>query len=129
MLPITRKSLLIGAAGSVALLGGGVAASAATGITTPKTLHLVSTTVESRFVQIGHSGAPMLGDEFVIHQKLADQQGHAMGNTGIVCTFTSVQKGGATNCVATASLPRCQDELRHPALCNYRPEGEQGTPR
>ncbi len=100
-----RKTLLVGAAAGVAAIGFGVSASAAVDITTAQTLHLVSKTVESRFVEIGHSGAPRLGDEFISHDKLMDRHGNPMGESGIVCTIVSTQGHGMDNCVASLSLP------------------------
>jgi hypothetical protein len=121
-----RKALFVGAVGGIAAICGGVAASAAsaaTDITRAQTLHLVGTTVEFRSVQIGHSGGPpKLGDEFVIHDTLADRQGHAMGQDGIVCTFTSTQHHGLINCVATLSLPDGQITLQ-----TLAPTGNRAT--
>ncbi len=100
-----RKTLLVGAAAGIAAIGFGVSASAAVDITTAQTLHLVSKTVESRFVEIGHSGPPKLGDEFISHSTLTDGQGNPVGESAVVCTIVSTQGHGMDNCVGTLSLP------------------------
>jgi hypothetical protein len=100
------KAILAFGAAAVALAAAGVVATATSGITRAETLRLVSHTTESKFLLIGHTGAPQQGDEFIIHERLTDLQGNPMGEDGIVCTETSTVGHGQLQCLASFSLPK-----------------------
>lgn len=100
------KAILAVGAAAVALASAGVVATATSGITRAETLRLVSHTTESKFLLIGHTGAPQQGDEFIIHDRLTDLQGNPMGHNGVVCTLTSTVGHGQMQCLATFSLPK-----------------------
>ncbi len=83
-----RKLLIVGVAGVLALVGGGLtAALAGNNITTPETLVLTETSLKGKFVDVGkHGFGP--GDSFLFVDSLTDPaDGSRVGTVRGQCTI------------------------------------------
>ena len=90
-------AMAVMAVGSTGPAQGSGAAQKAAGTT----VRVYSTNTEQRYVDVGGDG-PGLGDMFVFRSNLA-RDGHRVGHTGVVCTFTSVRHQ-ETQCLGSAKL-------------------------
>src|SRR5712691_8160537 len=96
------KKLVVAAVASVLAAAGGIGlASASSGLSGPKEIHLTSITDQSNFLDLGSSG-PSQGDAFIFHDVLKREE-NTIGHDGGVCTITDAVAGEA-QCVVTLSL-------------------------
>jgi hypothetical protein len=70
-----------------------------------RVIRVVSINTEEEFLDLGAEG-PSLGDEFIFTSKLL-RSGNEVGHTGVVCTFTSLERE-EVQCLATASFSHGQ---------------------